>query len=504
MVLVLATKMARAPWIRGLQGQPCVCARRVHSETVRDDGPLRARRTTQMVNGKRAIKTERFLDYKVIKVNSGRGGDGAVHFFATSRKSHLTGLPMGKPCGGNGGDGGDIILIGDSRVTTLGGLSSLYRAASGGVGGTQDMHGATGSTVEIRVPLGTVIRWKRPITHERDEISAECVDISKMKDLGSGRIRRRELVRKIIADRKREAAALSSEEVDDGTAEEDPRMEILRQYYILKDDHVPPPEHIKFLLSRVREPTPVDPINMPVIDIKADGERHVVARGGAGGFGNPTFALGAAGLGAMVASRGSRGETHVLELELKTIADAGLLGLPNAGKSSFLAALSSAKPRIAPYPFTTLNPYVGTLEYPDFATVTLADIPGIVEGAHRDVGLGHTFLRHVERADVLVYVVDIAGPSPWRDLEILRNELDSYVEGLGAKPSVIIANKADLPTAKDNFDRLREWFTTQSEEFRHTPIVPVSAKYRKNIPLAMDTIRSVIDRHRASVNHVNR
>ncbi|KAI8814439.1 hypothetical protein BJ742DRAFT_766248 [Cladochytrium replicatum] len=125
--------------------------------------------------------------------------------------------------------------------------------------------------------------------------------------------------------------------------------------------------------------------------------------------------------------------------------------------------LSSAKPRIAPYTFTKLNPYVGTLEYPDFATVTLATIRGIVE-----------------RTDVLVYVIDVAGPAPWRDLEILRNELDSYVEGLSAKRSVTFPNKADLPTAEDTFDRLRDWYATQVEGVRHTPIVRVSAKYRKN------------------------
>ncbi|KAI9502711.1 GTP-binding protein 5-like protein [Coemansia spiralis] len=159
--------------------------------------------------------------------------------------------------------------------------------------------------------------------------------------------------------------------------------------------------------------------------------------------------------------------------------------MPNAGKSTFLRAVSNAHPRVAPYAFTTLNPYIGTVTYADMWQLTIADIPGIVPGAHRNVGLGHAFLRHIERSRVLVFIVDVSRPQPWADLDALRDELERHQPGLSRRPSVVIANKADREEARANFER---W-----QQMTDTVLVPVSAKLRKNILKATHTIRRLVE-----------
>jgi GTP-binding protein len=153
---------------------------------------------------------------------------------------------------------------------------------------------------------------------------------------------------------------------------------------------------------------------------------------------------------------GEEGERGQFQLELKSIADAGLVGYPNAGKSTLLSRLSHAHPKIAPYPFTTLEPMIGVIEYPDFARVTVADIPGLIEGAHQGVGLGHEFLRHIERCRMLLFVIDMAGSEgrdPRDDFAQLRKEISLYQRELGERPYQIIANKMDLPEAKENLKK---------------------------------------------------
>ena len=149
------------------------------------------------------------------------------------------------------------------------------------------------------------------------------------------------------------------------------------------------------------------------------------------------------------------------------------MGYPYAGKSTLLRAVSAARPKVAPYPFTTLHPVVGVIEYPDFARVTVADIPGLIDGAHENVGLGHAFLKHIERTVVLAFVLDMAGIDgrlPWDDLRHLRDELELYMKGLSRRPALIIANKMDLPGATENLERLREELASETTE-----IIPVSA-----------------------------
>ena len=192
-----------------------------------------------------------------------------------------------------------------------------------------------------------------------------------------------------------------------------------------------------------------------VADIVDPGQRVVIAKGGAGGYGNVHFKS-AVNQAPTEHTPGGPAEEHRLHFELKTIADAGLLGFPNAGKSSILTALSSATPKIASYPFTTLNPIVGTIEYDDFAQIRMADVPGIIEGASQGVGLGIAFLKHLERARVLVYMIDMAGTDnrkPWDDYRVLAEEIAAFNIELPERPFLVVANKMDQAAARKNLKR---------------------------------------------------
>ena len=195
-----------------------------------------------------------------------------------------------------------------------------------------------------------------------------------------------------------------------------------------------------------------------VADITEPGQSVIVAKGGAGGFGNVHFKS-SVNQAPTEHTPGGEAEEKRLRLELKTIADAGLLGFPNAGQSSLLSALSSATPKIASYPFTTLNPVVGTIVYDDYAKIRMADVPGIIEGAAKGVGLGLAFLKHLERSKVLVYVIDMAGTDnrePWTDYEILKKEIDEYSAELAERPYLVVANKMDTAVAQENLPRFEK------------------------------------------------
>lgn len=183
-------------------------------------------------------------------------------------------------------------------------------------------------------------------------------------------------------------------------------------------------------------------------DIAEDGESIVIARGGAGGMGNPHFASGT-NRTPRVATHGELGEEFWLKIELKLIADVGLVGLPNAGKSTLLSVLSAANPKIASYPFTTLEPQLGVLQYKYFKPCIIADIPGLVEGAHDGIGLGHKFLRHIERTSMLLHVIDAADENVFRNFEIISNELLQYKEELADRIQILVLNKQDLMDDSD-------------------------------------------------------
>jgi len=199
---------------------------------------------------------------------------------------------------------------------------------------------------------------------------------------------------------------------------------------------------------------------IPVIDLARDVQEFVLCRGGAGGKGNVHFKS-SRNRAPRQYTEGEEGDQGHFLLELRTIADAGLVGYPNAGKSTLLRKISAARPKVAAYPFTTLHPIVGVIEFPGYRRATVADIPGLIEGAHRGVGLGHEFLRHITRCRVLVFVVDIAGSegrNPVEDLQNLRREIDLYDPALSSRAWFVVANKMDLPGAIENLKALQKRF----------------------------------------------
>ena len=237
-----------------------------------------------------------------------------------------------------------------------------------------------------------------------------------------------------------------------------------------------------------------------IADLDENGAQAIVANGGRGGRGNIHFAT-STNRAPRRFETGREGEERQLELELKMIADAGLVGYPNAGKSTLISNLSDARPKVAPYPFTTLHPVVGVVEYPDYRRLTLADIPGLIDGAHRNVGLGHAFLRHIERTSVLLYVLDMGGVdgrTPWDDLTSLEQELELYLPGLSKRPSLIVANKMDLPDAPANLAELKQRLAGDARE-----IIPVSVGLGETGILA-DRIRELVFARRAELENAKK
>ena len=208
----------------------------------------------------------------------------------------------------------------------------------------------------------------------------------------------------------------------------------------------------------------------PLVDLTRDGQEFVLCQGGAGGKGNVHFKS-SRNRAPREYTEGEEGEQGHFLLELRTIADAGLVGYPNAGKSTLLRKISAARPKVAAYPFTTLHPIIGVVDFSGYRRATIADIPGLIEGAHRGLGLGHEFLRHVTRCRIFLFVVDVSGSegrNPVEDLQQLRKELDLYDPLLSQRPWFVIANKMDLPGVEENLDALRK-------KFPRIDIVPVSA-----------------------------
>jgi GTP-binding protein len=202
------------------------------------------------------------------------------------------------------------------------------------------------------------------------------------------------------------------------------------------------------------------PREEPLVDLTEDRQEFVLCHGGAGGKGNVHFKSSRNRVPRQY-TEGEKGEEGHFLLELRTIADAGLVGYPNAGKSTLLRKISAARPRVAAYPFTTLHPVVGVIEFSGYRRATVADIPGLIEGAHRGLGLGHKFLQHIVRCGVLIFVVDVAGSegrSPIEDLQNLRREIDLHDPQLSLRPWFIVANKMDLTGAKENLKPLQERF----------------------------------------------
>ena len=287
----------------------------------------------------------KFIDEAKIELHAGKGGDGAAHF---RREKYI---PRGGPDGGDGGRGGSIWARADRNVNTLVDyrFARIHRAEDGAKGLGKDRYGAAGRDVELRVPVGTVIR-------------------------------------------------------DDETHE-------------------------------------------LVADLAKDGGRALLARGGGGGLGNLHFKS-SVNRAPRQFTRGEPGESRRLSLELRVLADAGLLGMPNAGKSAFLRAVSSARPKVADYPFTTLHPSLGVVRVGE-ASFALADIPGLIEGAAEGAGLGHQFLRHLARTRLLLHIIDLSQEHAARDARVIAAELKKYDSALARKPRWLVFNKIDLTEDAD-------------------------------------------------------
>ncbi|KAF9159028.1 GTPase of the mitochondrial inner membrane that associates with the large ribosomal subunit [Mortierella sp. AD011] len=485
------------------------------------------------VEWKLRAKGRNFVDFCRIKVSGGQGGDGCVSFH---REKFVA---FGQPNGGNGGRGGNVIFETSTNETSLQHIPHTAAAPRGVHGKGSLMHGHAGKDLVIKIPMGTIIREVPSPEKEKDPEDEELL-FQKSLELGETEARDREMSKRWVL-YPRLANSLTTlpegkvdyfEEAQAWVAEEDRIVEARRAAMSKK------------------------PLLLDVNEFTEDGTTFLVARGGGGGYGNPHF-LTTQNRSPKYATRGREGQTRWLTLELKTIADAGLVGLPNAGKSTFLQAVSNAHPAIAPYPFTTLNPYIGTVDYPDSYQVKVADIPGLIRGAHRNVGLGHSFLRHVERSKVLVYVIDIAAEfgvkrkikgvddwsseeeyeeslnndetsspkiqqqsqqdsevvdeaysQPFEDWKTLLDELEAYQPGLTRRPSMIIANKADVtevaPKNLQLFQKLvhEEWnkrrAVSESGSVDHEiKIVPVSAKYKKNIVKVTSILREIVEDEKA-------
>jgi GTP-binding protein len=311
-----------------------------------------------------------FIDEVTIEVRAGRGGDGC----ATFRREPF--VPRGGPSGGDGGDGGSVILVADPQISTLLDLryQQRYIAAAGERGMGRDQYGKSGADVEVRVPVGTVVR-----------------------------------------------------DADGGD-----------------------------LLA----------------DLTVAGQRCVVAQGGKGGRGNIHFAT-STNQAPSTAEPGTAGEQRRLQLELKLLADVGLCGYPNVGKSTFIAAVSRARPKIADYPFTTLTPNLGVVGLSGGRSFVLADVPGLIEGASEGHGLGHRFLRHLERTHLLIHLVEFSaepGRDPLADYDVINAELERYDPELRARPQLVALTKMDLTETREAYSRWRDAFAARGLELH-----PVSA-----------------------------
>jgi GTP-binding protein len=252
-----------------------------------------------------------------------------------------------------------------------------------------------------------------------------------------------------------------------------------------------PPQKLEPVVTEEDSPTAsakvrIDPADCQLVaDLTEKDQEFILCRGGAGGKGNTHFKSSRNRVPRQF-TEGEPGEDGFFLLELRTIADAGLVGYPNAGKSTLLSKISAAHPKIAPYPFTTLNPTIGVVEFPGYLRATVADIPGLIEGAHRNVGLGHDFLRHIVRCKLLIFVLDAAGSegrTPLADLGSLRRELGLYDPKLSEKPWIIVANKMDLPGAEENLRLLQQRLTRKT-------IVPMSAERDEGV----EDLKAVLER----------
>ena len=392
-----------------------------------------------------------FVDEIQVFARAGHGGKGAVAFH---REAYV---PKGGPSGGNGGRGGDVILEADHDLNNL--INQFYvprllaEHGQGGMG--KGMDGKAGKDLIIKVPCGTLV-WRK----SRPPELPEGVTAGDGSDDGSGEESDSQVIPSANASRPviRTSAGARALEID-----------------LSADD------------AGGDDGKRVDKGEL-VCDLTENGQRFVLCKGGRGGLGNRNFAT-SVRQAPRFAQPGEPGEEGEFLFELRMVAEVGLVGYPNAGKSTLLSAVSHARPKIAAYPFTTLTPQVGILEYQDFGRLTMCDVPGLIAGAHRNVGLGHAFLRHIARCKILVILLDMAGTdnrAPWDDYRSLLEELDLYDPALLERPRLVVANKMDEPQAEANLKSFKR-------RIRKVPVLPISAAFDEGIPAFRRTIREMVE-----------
>lgn len=385
-----------------------------------------------------------FVDEVKIFARAGHGGKGCVAFHRE------TFVPKGGPSGGNGGRGGNVILQADHDLNNL--IAQYYTprliAENGKPGLGKGMDGRAGKDLIVKVPCGTLV-WKfapDPSQGTPGETSDDNEETRRSFKLATAQ-------RPVL----RRSAGVAAMEID------------------LTKEPVNP------------EASNPDAAGELVADLVQHGGQFVLCQGGRGGLGNRNFAT-ARRQTPRFAQPGEPGGEGDFRLELRLIAEVGLVGYPNAGKSTLLSAISHARPKIAPYPFTTLHPQIGIVEYADFHRLTVCDVPGLIEGAHRNVGLGHAFLRHIQRCKILVLLLDMAGAdgrAPWDDYHQLINELGLYDPTLLDKPRLVVANKMDEPVAERNLKRFKQ-------KVRKTRVLPIAAAFGEGVEKFKDTIRDEV------------
>ena len=391
-----------------------------------------------------------FVDHIRIFAKAGDGGHGCTSF---RREKHV---PKGGPDGGDGGKGGNVVLVVDHHTDNL--KEFFFRpnqkAERGVHGQGQRKTGKSGRDLILKVPAGTIVYKtippvsKKKKEDEFDEVFPEDGDWAGefVANADGQQVRRPEPV-------------------------EDPADEALIDEPEEKDPDAEPPH----------------PFGEKIADLTEIGQRFVLCEGGIGGKGNWNFRTDT-NQAPIDFTMGEPGDEGWYNLELRRIADVGLVGFPNAGKSTLLGALSNAAPKVASYPFTTLKPMVGVVDFPGFYRATVADIPGLIEGAHNNVGLGHDFLRHISRCSTFLFVVDTAAVDqrdPISDIQILRKELRLYDEELGEREWLIVANKIDLEESEMYLSALRTRFPKQE-------IFPISAENGEGLDTLRERLCSLV------------
>jgi len=385
-----------------------------------------------------------FVDEIKIYASAGHGGKGCIAFH---REAYIA---KGGPSGGNGGRGGSVILQADHDLNNL--IAQYYQprliAPAGEAGLGKGMDGHAGKDLIVKVPCGTLV-WQLPSAAKTGGNFEDEDENEDEKPTFKTSASKRPLIRSASGGQAQEID-LSREDAGEFSAGDSEKGEL-------------------------------------VADLTENGQQFVLCKGGRGGLGNRNFAT-AARQTPRFAQPGEPGGEGDFLFELRIMAEVGLVGYPNAGKSTLLTAISKARPKVAPYPFTTLHPQIGIVEYADWHRLTVCDVPGLIEGAHKNVGLGHEFLRHIERCKILVLLLDMAGTdnrAPWDDYKQLLNELELYDPALLERPRLVVANKMDEAVAEKNLKQFKK-------KIRKVSLLPISAAFDQGIEKFKQTIREAV------------